>query len=149
MSDINRDFTEALKKKYPDFDLRIIIPIYNARNIVSLNGFEIEDLNIKADYSYGLNKSYANLYKVKSTDNEVETYAVYSPAFSLFFKNSTGIGNPGGTRLSYLVLLFLLIIELGNTKSSKAPDDRKNPAGVAQDCPWTVIQSLYAKGGSL
>lgn len=120
MSDINRDFTEALKKKYPDFDLRIIIPIYNVRNTVSLNGFEIEDLNIKADYSYGLNKSYANLYKVKFPDNEVETYAVYSPAFSLMKEPYEGSEyNYGKQYIAYSSCVLALLKILAKKENFK------------------------------
>lgn len=79
MADINRDFSAALTKKYKDIDLRIIIPLLDTK---LKSDFELEDLNIKTIFTYGLNKSYAKLYKIKNPANDVKAYAVYSPAFS-------------------------------------------------------------------
>ncbi len=101
LGDINRDFSRAFKEAYSDKDLRIILPLYNANDDgpKNINGkyyleiydaneessnksFEIINTGIKTNFSYGINQSSAELYKIKSPENNVPTYVVYSPAFS-------------------------------------------------------------------
>src|SRR5699024_1082032 len=47
----------------------------------------------------------------------------------------------------YLGILFLLVAQLGNAEAGVAVDNGENEAGVAQDGPGQIVQSLHAQAG--
>lgn len=128
MGDINRDFTEAMVKRYPDIDLRIIIPIYNAENVppknFTIENFELEDLKLDCEYSYGLNESYIKLYKIKCPDNNVTTYAAFSPDFSCMKEPYDGTEYDYGKKyIAYSSAVMCILKKLNKHKKEKFKPD--------------------------
>ena len=85
---VTRDMTKAYKIAYPHKDIRIFLPFYNseyngARNLDGKNTFytseirdgkkingtpyQVEDTGIETDFSYGVKKSKAKLFKISCT----------------------------------------------------------------------------------
>ncbi len=94
-----RDMTKAYKENYPQKDLRLMLPFYNAGfsaqddkifyevdGVKAADGknnlkFELEKTGIKKEFSYGVRKSTAELFKAKNPENGVTTYFLYCPEF--------------------------------------------------------------------
>lgn len=91
------DMSKAYKKEYPNKDIRIMIPFYNAScksenplPIYTVNGvknntgddnlkFQLENTGVETEFRYGVRKSQAKLYKCQKPQNGVTTYFLYLP----------------------------------------------------------------------
>lgn len=84
LADANCDFTKALKENFPQYDIRTMIPLFNAssREDINIRGFDVEYTGVSSEYCYGVSKSTAYLYKIKKPYNNIPVYLVYSDAFS-------------------------------------------------------------------
>lgn len=84
LADANCDFTRAFKESHHEYDVRIIIPLFNAssRKTINVKDFDVEYTGICCNYNYGVSISSAYLYKIKNPYNRIPIYLVYSDAFS-------------------------------------------------------------------
>ena len=94
---VTRDMLKCYKKTYPDKDLRLFLPFYNANKsgVPKLKGhsvykvpgsdsvfYDLQDTGIETDFQYGIKKSKAKLYKAKNPENNVPVYFTYFPEIS-------------------------------------------------------------------
>lgn len=131
LGDVTRDMLESYKKKYPHKDIRLILPLYNAspegpkkvgnKTVLEVFNkcnkltqeplrFELEDTAMESRFSYGVRPATAHLYKIKTPDTGVTTYAIYSPAFSTLKKEYTGSfyeNNTGFAAFSFAAMSLL------------------------------------------
>ena len=85
LGDANADFSKAYKKYLPENEITVILPLYNVKepqNVIFQNGFKSVSTGIKFKYKFGLNTSYAHIYKVENPLNNVNITYIYSPVYS-------------------------------------------------------------------
>lgn len=155
LADANCDFSMAYKKYFPQEDLRIIIPLYNAtkNGPIKINGkpyitnddnnnFELEDTGIKVKYSYGIQKTSAILYKIKEEFNSIPVYVVFSPDFS--FQKDAYQGCILKNTTSFSSAVFEILKKLAQSKNPF------NPKIIhASDYPLSIPKDTFFEGMKL
>lgn len=94
---VTRDMLKCYKETYPNKDLRLFLPFYNAgkNGIPKVKGnfvykipeqdykfYDLQDTGLQADFQYGIKKSTARLFKAKNPENNVPVYFTYFPEIS-------------------------------------------------------------------
>lgn len=121
LADANADFSIAYKNVFKEDNITLILPLYNCNNsekYISLNGYTLEKTGLKYNYKYGINKSHAEIYKVKNPYNNIPTLLIYSEAFSKYNEPYQGDIFKNSSAFSQAVLAYLD----NETDNEKLPD---------------------------